>query len=303
MTTYLVTGLNQKKFMDELVKLGINLSYLEILSHNQIKIGVESKWEKSFIKLTQKYNYQVKELSLPKHKKFLRLVKKNISFFACSLIVLLTLPVFSMFVFKTEIYGLENISKEQVLEVLNNNGYSLGKLKKNYDLDKIQNVLVSNINKISLASAIIKGNTLIININEKIDNSKDIYDYKPVVAPIDCIIESVDLISGSLQKKAYDSVRCGDIIVSPNITSTSNQILSVPARAVVRAKFDLSSTIFVSQLEKQEDEKKIVEENRKKLYNKLSSLNILGDIQEKNMENDAKYGKYYTIVLSGEITF
>lgn len=240
--TYKVKGLNFKKFLGLLKKEEIEICLLKKQEYNIFFIQIKQKDIKRFAKIAGDLNYQLTEENSTILLSSKKSIKRNLSFFIC--IVLITiLVVFSCnMVYKIEIYGIETLTEQQIIKVLNDNNIKVFKIKSNYNLDNIEILLKSSLNKISFASAIIKGNTMIININEKIDNDEYIYDYQPIVAPYDCIIKNINLKSGTVVVEKGQTVKKGQKIVLPYIDYKDGTQLAVKASADIEAYVEVSHT-------------------------------------------------------------
>ncbi len=240
---YKVTGLNFDKFLKLLKKENIQTFKLQRLDYNIFTIGVKKQDENVFVEIAQKMNYTISNKQQTLLPKALQNIKQNLAFVLSLVFISIILCISCNMVYKVEVFGLENVSKNQVLQVLNKNGYTTGKLKATYNLSKLETVLKQNINNISFASAIIKGNTLVINVNEKIDNSNLIYDYKPIISPYNMVIKEVNLKSGTALVHSGDVVKKGDVLISPYIESKDGTKLKVEASAEIKAYAELSNTI------------------------------------------------------------
>ena len=241
--TYKVRGMNFKKFLTRLKQDGLEVYSLKRKDFNLFYITINKNQDAYFSNLANKNNY---ELTIENKTYSLKLKDKIKKHFALSLSILfigISLIIFSNIIVKVEVYGCQSVSKNQIIEVLNNNHITMHKFKSNYDLSKIESLLKQNINKVSLASAVIKGNTIIINIDEKIDNDEYIYEYKPLLAPYDCIIKEVTLKSGTLVVEEGQTVKKGEILVEPYINYKDGTKLSVEAKADVKVYIELSNTV------------------------------------------------------------
>ena len=276
-TIYVVKGLNFKKFLNKLQTDNIDIFKLEKKDYNSFIIGIKQKDKSKFLEISKKFNYEVCEEKVPFNLKVIRLIKNNIAISLSCLILIFSILTLNNFVLRVEIFGLENITKNEILQVLNANGYKKGKLKSSYDLDSIEKVLVSNLDKVSFASAIIKGNTLVVNVNEKIDNSDYICDYQPILAPFNLILKEINLFSGTLQYKIGDVVKQGEVIVVPAIVYENEITLSVPAKATIKAYVEVSYNFELSINVSVDEKKKVIEENQNKLYNMLCDYEIVSN--------------------------
>ena len=299
-TIYKLKGLNLKRFLKELLKNKIEVVKFDKLDYNLFLIGIKRKDEKTFLRLVKVYHYELNEEKLPLLKRFIKFVRTNIALFIVSILALSSLLICSNFVFQIEIYGLDNLTREEVLSVLQNNGYKEGKFKNNYDLDSIEQVLTKNLNLVSFASAVIKGNTLIVNINEKIDNSEYIYDYPPIVSPFNGIVQKIELVSGSILVQEQETVREGEVIIAPYLL-LGDKVISTPARARVTLYIEASVVINLEKQVNETEKQKVIEENKKEVYNNLSCYEQEGEFKESVHEVEDENSLTLVITLSGQI--
>lgn len=141
--------------------------------------------------------------------------------------------IVNQFVFIYEINGLENISKSDVVVFLKEN-FSSSKNK--LSCDEIEHSLSKNFEKISFVSCAIKGQTLIVNIKEKLNPNSIYGDFLPIVSNKNCRITQIDLISGTAKVKVGDFVKEGDILIEPYAIDTSGNVKNVEAKATISAQ-------------------------------------------------------------------
>lgn len=294
-TLYRVTGLNFKKFLGEIKKANLVILQLRRLEYNQFEIMVSD--EKTFLALCKKFGYKVDEIKLSRKETLFRLLKRNFVFCLLAVFICVSLLFSSNFVFKVEIFGLENVEQSVVLDVLNKNGYNIGKLKSRYDLDNIEPLLVANIDKISFATGVIRGSTLIINIHEKIDNSPYIYDYPPIIAPFDCVVKEIVFTSGTVRVAQNETAKAGDVVVAPYIETKDYKRLPIPANAQIKAYVELKESAKLD--DNPLNVQNLIEEMKKKLYNNLSCKVKSFSVTENTMQTS----DFLTVTLSGIIEF
>ncbi len=162
-------GLNFNNVLKKLKENNIEIFNLKKKSYKEFEVSVLKKDCNLFLQLLKKNNIKVERKNKTFLSKFIFGIKTNLAIFICFLICTLSFCFFSNFVYKIEVNGLNKISVGQVEEVLNSNGFCVGKPKWCYDFEKIELALLNNIESVSLASVSVFGNTLIINIHEKID--------------------------------------------------------------------------------------------------------------------------------------
>lgn len=295
---YNIFGADVENFVLSLSSQEIPLHLIKKKSDESFYVEINSTNKKKFESLVNDKNFSFKEVKIS-HKEFVkRFAKNNITFILISILILLTTFFSNLFVFSIHIYGLENVKEEDVLSLLAKNGYTKYRLKSHFDLENVCYLIRNNENNVSFVSAVIVGSSLVINVNEKIDTSPYIYDYTPVVAPVDCIINSISFTSGTKLKSLGETVKEGDIIVAPYIMGASQDKIPVPAKAQVEAKFDLSSTFAKNQ-----DSKIMIEKNKNMLYNKISNLNLTSNVEEIVTEFVVDNAEYITVTIIGNFIF
>ena len=146
--------------------------------------------------------------------------------------------VCSNFVFGIKVMGIESISQTEVIQILKQNGFEKINKKSDIDTSKFEKDLSSNLKNISLVSIIIKGNTLVVSIKEKVQNSeyenKD--NFEPIVSNFDGVLTKVQLVQGMLNKKVGDIIKKGDVLVFPYIVDASGNQRKVEPKAEIYAK-------------------------------------------------------------------
>jgi sporulation protein YqfD len=297
-----IEGLNLKKFLKALSAKKIEVLEFEKIDYNTSLFCIKRRNEKEFLHIAEKFHYIFCERNRSPLSRILKNIKNNIVFFVCALVMVAFLLVTSGFVFQTKIVGLSSVSEQEVLAVLAENGFEMGKFKSSYNLDSVERTLTANIDGISYASAIIKGNTLVVNINEKIDNSQYVYNYAPIVAPFNCIIQSLELLSGTQNYFSGDTVLAGEAIVSPYVFYSDSQKLPVPAKATVHAYVELTVFGEFEENDFNQNSQKYIEEKRKELYTKLGE-NFDPQDFELSVSQSVQNGVcLLTVTMKGNIT-
>ncbi len=280
MTTYEVVGLNFPKFLGEIERRNISLCSLVKLSHDKFCVEVALAQKKKFLNLCSLLNMEATEKKIPVYEHILRGIKSHVplTFFVAICVALLLFS--QMFVFRIEVFGEANVGEDEIVSVLKQNGFDTWKLRGSYNTQEVERVLVSNIPKISFASCVVRGGTLVVNVYEKIDAEKSLSAGKPIVAPCDLIIEEISCTSGTAVKNQGQTSRAGESIVE-NFVMLGQTKIDIPAHAKIVAKVEQSISQFLTQKpQNDEDIKKVVEENKIMLYNMLSEVKLLDNIEE-----------------------
>lgn len=242
-TKFKISGLNQEKVLNELSKK-IELSEIDRQDKNNTTFVCSYFDSKKVSKILKNTSVKVESAThdgpVYKLKKMLSswgLVSAVVLFFAL-------LVVQNQFVLQFDIKGLDKLSKSEIVAFVDQN-YS--RFKANLDTKSVEIGLMENFPRISFASCIIKGQTLVINIKEKLLPEEMYGQFSPLVAKSDARISEINLISGTLKVKVGDIVQKGDILVEPFTIDTSGNLKKVEAKAEILADVYYESSVSHSE--------------------------------------------------------
>lgn len=142
------------------------------------------------------------------------------------------------FVFNVKIFGNEKILNSEIFSVLEKNNFTGFVFKSSINSKQVEKIIMKEFDNISLVSVIIKGNTLVISIKEKVinDEYENVDSFAPLVSQYDGLITNINLISGTLNVKNGQIVKYGDTLVMPYIIDSSGQKRPVKAEAEITAR-------------------------------------------------------------------
>ena len=149
------------------------------------------------------------------------LLRKNgsrIGLFAGVLLVAVFGVLWSRMVTEIRISGTNLVSNEKILQVVETSA-SVPTEKKNFNLDEVEKNLIA-IDGVSNVSLEIKGNVFFIDILEELE-PPEVVDYNeksPLVSKYDAIVTRIAVYSGTPMVNVGDTVKKGDVLVSPNKT-------------------------------------------------------------------------------------
>lgn len=232
-----IKGFNQERNLNKLCQ---NAKILEFqrkeygISTLTCSIFEEKKVEKMLVSL----NFEILE---KKHFGLLYSLKKLVLSYGIVLGVIIGLFTcfFSQhYVLKFEINGLETITKSQVVEILNQENINIFTPKRNIKTKEISKKISHKLENVSLASVILKGNTLVVSIKEKVvnDEYENLGNFEAIVASDDAIITNIELIQGTVNVKVGDTVKKGQVLVEPYIIDSSGQQRKVRPQAKIEAR-------------------------------------------------------------------
>ena len=230
-TKFLINGLNQEKLLNEISKIA-TLTDVERHSKNETTFKCSYFDHKKVEKLLKIKNVKILKIE---HEGFAFKLKTILTSYGILAAMLLSAIFYSIqyqFILRYEVVGLDKLSQNEVVEFVKD-GYSRNKHK--IDTSEIEIGLVDKFDEISFVSCMIKGQTLVINIKEKLMPEEMYGEFAPIVATKSGKISEIELISGTMLVKIGDFVQAGEILVAPYTIDTSGQLKKVEAKATIKA--------------------------------------------------------------------
>ncbi|MGN1200921.1 MAG: sporulation protein YqfD [Candidatus Caccovivens sp.] len=231
-TQFFIHSLNQEKILNELSKIS-PLSNINRISKNETSFSCSYFSYKKVEKFLKNKGVEITQI---RHFGILGKLSKIYS----SVGLLLAIVAFAVFylvqcqfVWRYEVNGLDKLENMQVVSFVKE-GFSNNKNKLN--TKEVEIALLDNFDEISFVSCIVRGQTLVINIKEKLLPDEMNGDFAPIVAQKNGKISKIELVSGTVTVKVGDFVKEGDVLVEPYTIDTSGQIKKVEAKASIEAE-------------------------------------------------------------------
>ena len=196
--------------------------------------------------VAEKYSLDVKLNEVNSLRRILTLYKKRLSFLAGLFICGLLIYIESLYVWRIDVDGCNDLTPEEVICVMENKYPCYGKKKKDIDLEALKNVIEDNFEGVCWVSCSISGTHLTVNLRESADvfNRSKPTDPCNVVAAMDCTIYSIVTSAGTPVVMTGDDVKKGDILISGavNILNDDSEVVEtkmVPADGEVFGVCDI----------------------------------------------------------------
>ena len=231
-TKYLINGLNQEKLLNEISKIA-TLTDVERHSKNETTFKCSYFDHKKVEKHLKTKNVKILKIEHEGLAFKLKTILTSYGILAAMLLSAIFYSIQYQFILRYEVVGLDKLSQNEVVEFVKD-GYSRNKHK--IDTSEIEIGLVDKFDKISFVSCMIKGQTLVINIKEKLMPEEMYGEFAPIVATKSGKISEIELISGTMLVKIGDFVQAGEILVAPYTIDTSGQLKKVEAKATIKAE-------------------------------------------------------------------
>lgn len=152
----------------------------------------------------------------------------------------LLLLILQRFIWKINIYGLETISENSVLEIISDNGVTLGGLTSDMDAEGAEIRLKSILKNVSWANIELSGSRADIYITETDSVPKAEIPLKTpcnVIAGKTGVIVDTEIYAGTLIYPKGSGVSKGNVIVSGTVNDGADNILLTHANAKIIADF------------------------------------------------------------------
>lgn len=217
-----------------------------------VNVGVSEY--RDIVKIAKKTKCRVK-IKKKKGIPFIFNKYKKRKFFALSVVVVIALLIIlSNFIWNVEVIGLENIPRDEIIELVKNQGLKTGRLKGSIDIKEIINEIRLERNDIAWVGIEFKGTNAKIQIVEakekpEIINEEEYCDIKSMKTGM---ITKVKAQNGTPQVKEGDIVREGQVLVAGWIEGKYTPLRYVHSEGEVEAKVWYTHTekVYYKQIEK-----------------------------------------------------
>lgn len=205
-----IKGLNQEKNLNILAKKFPIYDIVRVSKNCSIfKVNImhAKKIRKALIDL----NYEIIE---EKKLGAISMLLRVVNVYIISAFVISSILIFaqSPYILQYEILGEETLSKSEIVTFIKDN-FTKNKYKLN--TKSVEGALYEEYEEISFVSVIVRGQTLIVNIKEKLLPEEIYGDFKPVISEYDGKVTGINLISGTMAVKTGDYIKAGDVLVYP----------------------------------------------------------------------------------------
>ncbi len=240
---YNLTGYNLDNLIKILIQKKVKFYNLEIKNRTNLAFEIEDcdvKKVKRYIK-----NFKFKQ-SFTKLKKLPAIMIANLGVILGCFIGSIFFIFASAFTWQIKVFGTEELSKSDIINVLKQNNVKTGKINI-MSSEEIESILLNNYDRIAQVSVIKQGTAIIINLSEKLVYKEEVF--QPIIAKHTGIITKIHVITGTTHVKVGDFVNAGDVLVLPFNLNSNGEKVSVKPLAEIQAKMFI---IGKSELKKHE---------------------------------------------------
>ncbi len=177
---------------------------------------------------------------------FIQKKRNRIGFALGMLIFSLILIILQSRIWRIEITGADNIRKNDILNVCENNGIVIGGSKRKIDTSRSALNLSTELGGISWVAVNIEGTTVSVEIREEKEAEFNTESAPSnLIAAYDGIVKSVEVTSGYSLVKPGDSVASGDILVEGKLELATGAIEFVNSSGKIMAQTNRKLTVSI----------------------------------------------------------
>lgn len=291
-----VEGFFVERFINSCFANGIFLWNLEREKSTYLRARVSARDFKKIRKIARNTKCKVKINSKKGLPILINKYKKRKIFLIFIIIVFICIFVLTRFIWNIEIIGNENISKEEIINLLEENEIKIGTPKNKIDEEELINKIRLERNDISWIGMDLVGTNLKVSISEsdlapEIDDPNEVCN---IVADKDGEIAKIIVQNGTARVKVGDVVKKGDLLVEGIMEGKYTGIRGVPAKA----------EIYVKTFFEKEEKAALLQEKETKTGNKEKKIEIkFNKIKINFNKRLSKFEKYDTIIKKKKIRF
>ena len=240
-----IEGLNLDRIFKTLKHKNIEIKNIKRPDKKLMFFTVKAKDTKVVLNTLGNANYNVKIEKYYGVPYVFEFFKKRIGLFFGMALFITTVLVMSGFVWKIEVYGTEDLTKQQVITALKEAGVTVGGKINTKNIETIENYLSQNLQKISMVSVIKKGTSVIVNLKEVRVPAviANLGSQSHLIAAYDGVITKINVVQGTALVEEGAIVKKGQTLIGGYFNNVDGTSTPCVAMGEVYAKVWYNSTI------------------------------------------------------------
>ncbi len=284
-----IKGLNQEKVLNKLANQ-TKIFNIKRISKNETEFFVDFR-DYKFVKGELVANGF--ETEVLKHQGVLPLIcamLKHYGILVATFLFVLAYILQGRYIFQYQVVGAQVLDKNEIVCFVKD---AFSNKKNKLDTKEVEIEVLKKFDKLSFVSCTIRGQTLVLNVKEKLLPEEIFRQFCPIFAQNNGQIKQIDLISGTPLVKVGDFVRKGDKLVEPYVVDTSGNKRQVKAEANIYAEIYNEADVehFENYVQRKRTGRKLEQEDVMLFGLKIYSLS-----------KDVKFEKYETEKSEKELT-
>ena len=234
---FFIKGYNIERALNFLSNKGVEFFEVEKYDIKSARIQFKVKYRKIVKKYLKEHKFTIEKEKFLGFAYIFNFFKMRWGFGAGAFVVIAFFIVMNNFCLQLNIFGVDDGLKSEIVALLESNGVSAMSDIDGISTEEVEKIILDNFENVSMVSAVKKGNSILINIKEKLNNEdyEGLTKLSPLLATQNGLITEINLIQGTLLVKAGDVVRVGDPLVAPYTLDASGKRIPIIPKAEVVA--------------------------------------------------------------------
>lgn len=253
-----VKSLNQSQIFEKLRLKGVEVYDVKLLSRFDTTFSVRKQDKKIVEEVLSSFQAETLSLKPQNLSKIKFFMYTKFGLVVGILIALALQIVSSFFVLQISVSG--SSCAGEIKAFIENQGIKAFCNKNEINTSSLELDIIENFPQISMASVIVKGLTVVVNVKEK--ESFEISAQNDIIADFNGRIKEIITISGVANVKSGDIVKCGDVLVSAENNNSQNGVVA-KAKIVAEVWYESTNTHIETKTENIRTGKSIKQRNIK----------------------------------------
>lgn len=239
-----ICGYNIERTLNYLCSLNVEFCAIEKKDIKHAKIKIKNKYLKIVKKTLKNKNIEIINEKINGFYKIINLFKFRVGLTVGIILSFCLLIIFNNFLFQIKVQGNENVSADEIVSVLNENGINVFTHLNDISTKHVEKIVLDNFKDISMVSVIKKGTSIIVNVKEKLlnDEYENLNGLTPLLSTQNGMITNIKLVQGTLLVKVGDIVKVGTPLVAPYVVDASGKQIAIIPKAEIMADVWLSAS-------------------------------------------------------------
>ncbi len=227
-----------ERFINVCMRRNIYLWDIENAGKNQMNLNISIEGFRSLRPVARKTKTKVKILKKKGMPFFFSRYRKRKFFFGGIIIMLGMICYITSLVLVVDIKGNSTVSDENIMIVLENNGFKAGMPRRKVDVAKLQNSVMLDIDEVSWMWINIDGIKATVEVKEKVPIPKIIDKNSPcnIISSKDGVITAISATNGKRVVGVGDVVSKGDLLISGIVGSRDEGYKYMHSSGSVKAR-------------------------------------------------------------------
>lgn len=222
-----------EKLINRMLSAKINMTDTTRVSSDTLELTVSGSDIKTLEGIVSELGAEYEVISSHGLPRIFARYKKRYGIYIGAALFFLTVYTSTMFVWRIDVTGNENITREEVIALLSDSGVREGSFIPGIDVEYVQHSSILKGEEIAWLSLNRIGTVFTAEIREKLSNEEKDMSAVNIIAMFDGQIDSIEVYEGEAVVNVGDSVRKGDLLISGIVDGNASGLRELRADGTV----------------------------------------------------------------------